>query len=369
VGSLDCGAARQRGLKEGRTESDVRVSAIPAAEAVEQPRLHSFELDANELSVDARPQPEVWLTIVAGALTLPIWAVVVLAPSVHVLGLIVRRDRTWRRWRNLVLVAAAGAAATAAAGQVLDSAHGDARVALAGLAAAAVALALGRLPLLRTTDGLAADVVNVARGVILGAFWLYDPLLIPFAAVPAVLVGRSMSLPRLKAEARLDAKTGLYNSRHFAHALEQELSRAKRYARPLSLIMVDLDLLREVNNRYGHLAGDAVLQGVGDIFRAQVRTHDVPARFGGEEFAILLPETTPEQALELAERIRRAVAVRSFRADTSTQPLRATISLGVAAYPRDASDGTQLVHRADLGVYRAKVLGRNRVVDAVDAPD
>jgi diguanylate cyclase (GGDEF)-like protein len=100
-----------------------------------------------------------------------------------------------------------------------------------------------------------------------------------------------------------------------------------------------------------------------------VRTHDVPARFGGEEFAIILPETSPEQALELAERIRRAVAVRSFRAETSRKPLRATISLGVSSYPRDAADPTQLVHRADLAVYRAKVLGRNRVVDAADAPD
>ena len=345
------------------------MSAIPASGAAEQARLHSFELDAQQLPVDARPQPEVWIAVVAGALILPIWAVAVLAPAVHVAGLVLRRDRTWRRWRNLVLVAAAGAAATAAAGQVLDATGGDKRVALAGLAAAAVAVVIGRLPLLRTTDGLAGDVVNISRGVVIGSLWRYDPVLVPFAALPAILVGRSLSLPRLQAEARLDAKTGLYNSRHFAHALEQELSRAKRYARPLSLIMVDLDLLRNINNRWGHLAGDAVLQGVGDIFRAQVRTHDVPARFGGEEFAILLPETTPEQALELAERIRRAVAVRSFRSDTSTQPLRATISLGVAAYPRDAGDATQLVHRADLAVYRAKVLGRNRVVDAVDAPD
>jgi diguanylate cyclase (GGDEF)-like protein len=288
---------------------------------------------------------------------------------VHVVGLVLRRDRAWRRWSSVVLVAAAGAAATAAAGQVLAALHGDRRVALAGLVAAVVAFVVGRLPTLRTTDGMVADVVSISRGVAIGALWRYDPLVVPFAALPAILVSRSLSLPRLQAEARLDAKTGLYNSRHFAHALEHELSRAKRYGRPLSLIMVDLDLLRNINNRWGHLAGDAVLQGVGDIFRAQVRTHDVPARFGGEEFAILLPETSPEHALELAERIRRAVAVRTFRADTSTQPLRATISLGVAAFPRDAADATQLVHRADLGVYRAKVLGRNRVVDAVDAPD
>jgi diguanylate cyclase (GGDEF)-like protein len=174
-------------------------------------------------------------------------------------------------------------------------------------------------------------------------------------------------VPRLQEEARLDAKTGLYNARYFAQALDRELGRARRYRRPLSLIMVDLDLLRRTNNKYGHLAGDAVLQGIAGIFRRQVRAQDVAARFGGEEFAILLPETRPEQALELAERIRRAVAVKLFRTVTAPQPLRATISVGVASYPRDAADVTQLVHRADLAVYRAKLGGRNRVVDAAHA--
>jgi diguanylate cyclase (GGDEF)-like protein len=347
------------------------LTAVSATRPTKPKRLHQFGLDdAIAVVGDTRPATEVWIVAVAGALVLPIWAVAVLVPALQMAGGLVRRDATWRRWRPLVVAAAAGAAATAAAGAVLDGAPtSDLRVALAGLVAACTALVIGRIGALATTDGLAADVMGVSAGVAIGGLWLYDPWLVPFAILPVMLVGRSLSLPRLQAEARLDAKTGLYNSRHFAHALERELSRAKRYERPLSLIMVDLDLLRNTNNTFGHLAGDAVLRGVGDIFRAQVRTHDVPARFGGEEFAIILPETSPEQALELAERIRRAVAVRSFRAETSTKPLQATISLGVSSYPRDAADPTQLVHRADLAVYRAKVLGRNRVVDAADAPD
>jgi diguanylate cyclase (GGDEF)-like protein len=345
------------------------VSVVSATRAPEK-RLHGIDLHEVAASAsDAHPAPEVWLAAAAGALLLPVWAVAALAPAVHIAGAASRRDPAWHRWRPLAVSAAAGAAAAAVATAVLGSATGDPRTALAALGAAATTLLVGRVDRLRTTDGLASDLIAVSRGVTVGAVWLFDPWLLPFALLPAVFVSRSLSLPRLQAEARLDAKTGLYNSRHFAHALDQELSRARRYGRPLSLIMVDLDLLRRTNNTFGHIAGDAVLRGVGDIFRAQVRTHDVPARFGGEEFAILLPETTTDQALELAERIRRAVAVRSFRSETSSQPLRATISLGVSSFPRDAGDATQLVHRADLGVYRAKVLGRNRVVDAADAPD
>jgi diguanylate cyclase (GGDEF)-like protein/putative nucleotidyltransferase with HDIG domain len=132
--------------------------------------------------------------------------------------------------------------------------------------------------------------------------------------------------------------------------------------------MADLDLLRDINNTYGHLAGDAVLQGIAEVFRSHLRHYDVPARFGGEEFAILLPETPPEQAFEIAERIRRTVAASAFDVETSSEPIRATVSIGIAAYPRDGSDTNELIHQADLAVYRAKLQGRNRVLDASSDP-
>ena len=256
--------------------------------------------------------------------------------------------------------------------------------ALAGLAAAGAIVAVNHAlmaPMLHLARGhsiresglfsfpsLSTDLVLAMLGVAMAAFWVGNPWLIPFAVAPLLLIHRSLSVPQLQEEARVDAKTGLFNARHFAVALNEELVRAERFERPLSLVMADLDLLRDINNTYGHLAGDAVLQGIAEVFRAQLRHYDVPARFGGEEFAILLPETPPEQAFEIAERIRRTVAASSFDVETSSEPIRATISIGVAGFPRDGADANELIHQADLAVYRAKLQGRNRVLDASSEP-
>jgi diguanylate cyclase (GGDEF)-like protein/putative nucleotidyltransferase with HDIG domain len=261
--------------------------------------------------------------------------------------------------------------------------HTD-RIALAGLVCCVVFVAINHTMLalmlhfarghtLRETglfeaEHVATDLVLAALGVAAYAFWLSNPWLIPFAVAPLVLVHRSLAVPQLQAEARVDPKTGLFNARHFGAALSEEIGRAQRFERPMSLIMADLDLLREINNSYGHLAGDAVLKGIAEVFRAQLRHYDIPARFGGEEFSILLPETPPEQALEIAERIRRAVAQRTFDVETSSEPIRATVSIGVAGYPKDGTDANELIHQADLAVYRAKLQGRNRVLGASSEP-
>ncbi len=213
-------------------------------------------------------------------------------------------------------------------------------------------------------DSLATDLVLAALGVCFASIWRWNPYLLPAVIAPLLLIHRSLSVPALQEEARVDPKTGLFNARHFAAELREELSRAGRFERPMSVIMADLDLLRDINNSYGHLAGDAVLKGIADVFRKQLRHYDIPARFGGEEFAILLPETPPDQALEIAERIRRAVAEEPFEIETSSEPIRATISLGVAGYPKDGADPNELIHQADLAVYRAKLQGRNRVLSA-----
>jgi diguanylate cyclase (GGDEF)-like protein/putative nucleotidyltransferase with HDIG domain len=260
----------------------------------------------------------------------------------------------------------------------------DAQYAVAGIAAAASMVAVNHIlmaPMLHLARGhsirewglfsfpsLSTDLVLAMLGVAMAFFWSINPWLIPFAVAPLLLIHRSLSVPQLQEEARVDPKTGLFNARHFAAALNEELVRAERFERPLSLVMADLDLLRDINNPYGHLAGDAVLQGIAEVFRGQLRHYDVPARFGGEEFAILLPETPPEQAFEIAERIRRTVAATSFDVDTSSEPIRATISIGVAGFPRDGADANELIHQADLAVYRAKLQGRNRVLDASSEP-
>ncbi|HEY3541118.1 MAG TPA: diguanylate cyclase [Gaiellaceae bacterium] len=263
-------------------------------------------------------------------------------------------------------------------------ANESARFALAGLLAAlafvlvnhvlvALILKLGRNHSFRETglfsaEMISVDVVLTILGVSLAAFWHWDRWMIFAALAPLIVVHRSLSVPQLQAEARVDPKTGLYNARYFATTLAGEIARAARFERPMSLIMADLDLLRDINNSYGHLAGDAVLTGIAEIFRQQLRHYDVPARFGGEEFSILLPETPPEQAMEIAERIRRAVAEKEFEVDTAAEPIRATVSIGVAGFPKDGVDANELIHQADLAVYRAKLQGRNRVLGASTEP-
>jgi diguanylate cyclase (GGDEF)-like protein/putative nucleotidyltransferase with HDIG domain len=260
----------------------------------------------------------------------------------------------------------------------------DLEFALSGLVAAVVFVSLNHILLatmlhlarghsfrgtgLFSLESLSTDFVLAMLGVAFAGLWSWNPLLLPMAVAPLLLVHRSLSVPALQEEARVDPKTGLFNARHFAGALREELERSQRSGAPLSVIMADLDLLREINNAYGHLAGDAVLKGIAAVFQTELRHSDTPARFGGEEFAILLPETAPQEAFEIAERIRRAVAEQRFEVETSSEPISATVSLGVAGCPADGTDANELIHLADLAVYRAKLQGRNRVLRASSEP-
>ncbi len=221
---------------------------------------------------------------------------------------------------------------------------------------------------LLSIESLSTDLILAALGAGFATLWLTNRWLVLAVVAPLVLIQRSLNVAGLEEEARVDAKTGLYNARHFAAEVKDELERAQRLGRPMSVIMADLDLLRDINNSYGHLAGDAVLRGVADVFRRQLRDSDVAARFGGEEFAILLPDTPPERALEIAERIRRAVAAETFAPHASTDSIRVTISCGVAGFPKDGTDVNEVVHQADVAVYRAKLQGRNRALAASSEP-
>jgi diguanylate cyclase (GGDEF)-like protein len=124
--------------------------------------------------------------------------------------------------------------------------------------------------------------------------------------------------------------------------------------------MADLDLLRNINNTYGHLAGDEVLIGVAKILKASVREYDIAARFGGEEFAILLPETTIQQAYERAEHIRKAIEGAEFMVPTNTSPIRATMSFGIACRESFSQITDEIIHNADTALYHSKLSGRNR---------
>lgn len=217
-----------------------------------------------------------------------------------------------------------------------------------------------------TLQSLSTDFVLALLGVVLAQVWLDNPWLAALVLAPLVLVHRTLALPKLEAEARQDPKTELLNARYFSKLLEEALERSEREGEPVSLLIADLDLLRDINNDYGHLAGDEVLVGVARIFRAHLRPEDSAARFGGEEFALLLPGTTAIEAARVAERIRAAVAEARFDVETSSEPISATVSIGVASFPDDASAAQELIYRADVAAYRAKAQGRNRVVASGD---
>jgi len=215
-------------------------------------------------------------------------------------------------------------------------------------------------------DNVLPEVVMVCLGANLAAFWQFAPWLIITTLVPLALVYRTMMIPKLKQDANTDAKTGLYNVRYFNERYAQELSRAIRFERPLSLIMCDLDYLRDVNNTYGHLAGDMVLEGVGTLLKASIRDCDIACRFGGEEFCLLLLETDADEAYEIAERLRRTIEMTPFTNPTGAGSVAVTMSMGIATYMIGDVTPEELLHTADLAVYRAKERGRNQVICATE---
>ena len=157
-----------------------------------------------------------------------------------------------------------------------------------------------------------------------------------------------------------DELTGLYNGRHFRARLHEEIERAKRGDRPLALLVIDSDSLKVVNDRFGHDAGNRHLVAIARAVQSHVRTSDVVARFGGDEFLVLQPDATPEAAAAVADRIRVAVAAATVTAADGS-PVTGTVSIGVAGYPRSASDADSLFRKADSALYDAKRHGKDRV--------
>ena len=160
-----------------------------------------------------------------------------------------------------------------------------------------------------------------------------------------------------------DALTGIYNRRHFMGRLDSEWKRSRRYGRPLSLLLLDIDHFKSINDRYGHDVGDQVIVAVARLCGTQTRDSDVAARIGGEEFAILLPETDLADARIAAERLRTAVAERPVA--TTAGPIAVTVSIG-AAIADQAGDPAEFLKRADQGLYAAKGGGRNCVAAVLD---
>lgn len=174
---------------------------------------------------------------------------------------------------------------------------------------------------------------------------------------------------RLEGLVYKDPLTGTYNRQLLNVRLAEELARSRRHHWPLAMLIIDLDNFKKINDTFGHLVGDEILVGVAALFKEHIREEDCLARFGGEEFVILAPNMILENAFQMAERIRCAIAGKEFMAAGGKHAIMLTTSVGLAIYPHDASDEKGLISSADKALYLAKNSGRNRVCAYAAYPD
>jgi len=187
------------------------------------------------------------------------------------------------------------------------------------------------------------------------------------ASVVAICLESTLAQERLKWVGLTDSLTGVHNRRYFEHRCQVEISQALRHKQPLACMFLDIDKFKRINDKHGHQTGDSVLRGVARLIQAQLRSSDTVARYGGEEFVVLLPQTAGHHALDIAERIRQAIAAQPFHSEAG-EAMQASISIGLAMLPLAEAAGHQenfaenLVSTADKALYQAKHTGRNRVV-------
>jgi diguanylate cyclase (GGDEF)-like protein len=217
------------------------------------------------------------------------------------------------------------------------------------------------IPLVSFGQTLGVLVLDSARA---GSFSVSDiQSLESVADICATAIQNAHYVERVKHLAYLDGLTGIFNRRYFELRIQEELERARRFESGMAVIMVDIDQFKRLNDEFGHLLGDEVLRQVSSIFSQQLRKIDVVCRYGGEEFAILLSQTSQTHALGVAEKLRRMVDSWQFPG----VPRSVTISAGVATFPDHGTTREELVRAADAGLYAAKQSGRNCVREALTA--
>jgi diguanylate cyclase (GGDEF)-like protein len=223
-------------------------------------------------------------------------------------------------------------------------------------------------------DGQAknVDIPMISRGNVIGIMQIIPgsggmirarerKLLMIFANSSAIAIDNSMLHKKTQELTITDELTDLYNFRYFKMKLSDELKRADRYRQQLSILMLDLDHFKAVNDRYGHQTGNVILREVSNIIRQCVRDVDIVARYGGEEFTVILPQTSKEDAEIIAERIRDTVEKNYFQNNRGTREIQITVSIGGCTYPNGIHSLEQLLEKADGALYRAKAEGRNVV--------
>ncbi|MDP8235620.1 MAG: diguanylate cyclase [Candidatus Erginobacter occultus] len=230
--------------------------------------------------------------------------------------------------------------------------------------------ALRRLPVI-LISGLDRP-KDVVRGLELGASdYVTKPISFPvlLARIRTQLLISEMVV-RLETQAKIlarlaayDELTGVFNRLGLSYFLKSEVERSLRYREPLAALMIDIDHFKPVNDLYGHPAGDRVLRRVAELISSTLRGPDLLCRYGGEEFLVILPHTSPDQAREAGERIRKEIAAVPFRSEENEIPL--TVSVGAAGLDPEAEEpGEEMIAAADAALYRAKREGRNRVRSA-----
>lgn len=156
--------------------------------------------------------------------------------------------------------------------------------------------------------------------------------------------------------------TGLYNRSYIRQRLQEEFYRSGRYNHPLSLLMIDLDGFKAINDKYGHTIGDHVLRSFANLIKEEIRQSDIAARYGGEEFLIIMPETSNQEAFCAAERLRQKVSSCRFKVDSlKDKTIQLTISIGVCSFPQYGRNPDELISLADVAMYKAKQNGKNEV--------
>lgn len=186
-----------------------------------------------------------------------------------------------------------------------------------------------------------------------------EDMLLTFGFHAAFALEKARLHQEVKELATIDGLTGLYNHRAFQERLESEIERARRFGLRLSLLMLDIDFFKRLNDTYGHSFGDEILRRIGCRIVESIRNIDLAARYGGEEFAVILPETSLEGAVVTAERIREAI--KDYRMTHGEDVISVTVSVGISTYPVDALSRKDLIEKADVALYQAKNTGRDKI--------
>lgn len=220
--------------------------------------------------------------------------------------------------------------------------------------------------LLLSRERLALNLVELCSGVVTSIVVCVNAVLVLFAMPAMLLLQRSILHGQLHTAARIDHKTGLLNAGAWNQEAERAIVASHNGRNPVSVLLIDLDHFKLVNDEHGHLAGDQVLKLVAEVLASEIRKADLAGRFGGEEFVLLLADTPQAEAGRIAERLRTRIAELALET-AEARPARTTASIGIAVQGRDGSDLMELLAAADTALYRAKSAGRNRTWMASEA--